>query len=718
MSRDIAATIAAGYGVGRAIGNDIASSRFAKADAKLKKQIEERAAAKGVPVEDLFEEYVSGSRDLAQKKGVTRRGIEVGGKRLEDEAVDRYKTGVQEAGSRRGGALMAAGDVSGGARAIAMNRYKTGDVDQGMKVGQYADTVDATKAATNADGTIDTGKSAQGRATVAAKYGDAQGAEGAQSEALTNFTKAANMLYGRAATYMSAGTDEGNEQALGFINAALEQDPRWGSGLQARYDRANDTFGLYQGEQLVDYIPAKDAPQWMETFAQDPEAMLKSAAGARAADGAATREAQRAKDELVLKESLGLIRDLTKAGVDATTAQALTSSVQNANKAGWKFEGSPQASEDGSTWQLATMPNGQPVRIAFDTPANTETGDPGASVRIMDLNGQAVNPASIPGTESVTQYAQAYQSANRTANAAQVRDLVNFGLQAINAAAYGGAPSAGAGASQGATDGPTSRGGPRGKGAITLNAGKYKTPIAETTDYINKIMATTGEIPADASLDQKFQMLLPHLVQQESAGDPNAVSKKGAKGLMQVMDDTNRDPGFGVQPARDNSPAERQRVGEDYLRAMLERYNGDVPLTLAAYNAGPGRADAWAKNGGLSVGGGSGGGSGGGGSVPAGPPVKSGFLAGAPLPTSKGATPPPRGGVPAGQQAMQTPGFMERLGSALARMEKNAEPTPEARAEWSRQWDPNVKGPDLSDTLSQPFKDFGRGYGGAMGTPR
>ncbi len=67
-------------------------------------------------------------------------------------------------------------------------------------------------------------------------------------------------------------------------------------------------------------------------------------------------------------------------------------------------------------------------------------------------------------------------------------------------------------------------------------------------------------------------------------------SSAGAKGSMQVMDGTNKDPGFGVTPAKDNSPEERARVGRDYLAAMVTKY-GDVGKALAAYNAGPGAVD-------------------------------------------------------------------------------------------------------------------------------
>lgn len=76
----------------------------------------------------------------------------------------------------------------------------------------------------------------------------------------------------------------------------------------------------------------------------------------------------------------------------------------------------------------------------------------------------------------------------------------------------------------------------------------------------------------------------------ESRGNPNAVSPKGAVGTMQTMPNTLRDPGFGVSPARDNTPQEMERVGRDYLDAMYRRY-GDMSKALAAYNYGPGNID-------------------------------------------------------------------------------------------------------------------------------
>jgi len=68
-------------------------------------------------------------------------------------------------------------------------------------------------------------------------------------------------------------------------------------------------------------------------------------------------------------------------------------------------------------------------------------------------------------------------------------------------------------------------------------------------------------------------------------------SPAGAKGEMQVMDATNGDPGYGVTPARDDSPEERARVGRDYMGAMIKNYDGNLAFAWAAYNAGPGALD-------------------------------------------------------------------------------------------------------------------------------
>lgn len=94
------------------------------------------------------------------------------------------------------------------------------------------------------------------------------------------------------------------------------------------------------------------------------------------------------------------------------------------------------------------------------------------------------------------------------------------------------------------------------------------------------------------------QVLQNVVMQMESGGkDHNTdgtpvVSPRGAMYAMQVMPDTAANPGFGIPPAADNTPAEYNRVGAHYLQAMVQKYNGDTASALAAYNAGPAAVDA------------------------------------------------------------------------------------------------------------------------------
>lgn len=115
---------------------------------------------------------------------------------------------------------------------------------------------------------------------------------------------------------------------------------------------------------------------------------------------------------------------------------------------------------------------------------------------------------------------------------------------------------------------------------------KVLKPAVAPTDF-GRLHTLAGE-PAPERLTELVKMAESG-GKRYGAGGVILTSTKGAKGEMQVLDSTNKDPGYGVVPARDNSPDERARVGRDYLKAMLREFPDDYRKGLAAYNAGAGR---------------------------------------------------------------------------------------------------------------------------------
>src|ERR1039457_2311149 len=105
----------------------------------------------------------------------------------------------------------------------------------------------------------------------------------------------------------------------------------------------------------------------------------------------------------------------------------------------------------------------------------------------------------------------------------------------------------------------------------TLPAAQPAPGIAETVDRI-------------ARQNQLSPRLVHSVIQAESNYDPNAVSPKGAQGLMQLIPATARR--FGVSNVFD--PADNIQGGARYLKYLLGLYKGDEALALAAYNAGEG----------------------------------------------------------------------------------------------------------------------------------
>jgi Rod binding domain-containing protein len=111
----------------------------------------------------------------------------------------------------------------------------------------------------------------------------------------------------------------------------------------------------------------------------------------------------------------------------------------------------------------------------------------------------------------------------------------------------------------------------------------------DVRDAVDKISKYDAIIQQASDIYGVDSNLVTAVIMQESGGNPNAVSPKGAKGLMQLMDSTARE--LGVHQVF--NPQQNILAGAKYLAQMLDRYSGDESLALASYNAGPAAVDQY-----------------------------------------------------------------------------------------------------------------------------
>jgi len=137
--------------------------------------------------------------------------------------------------------------------------------------------------------------------------------------------------------------------------------------------------------------------------------------------------------------------------------------------------------------------------------------------------------------------------------------------------------------------------------ASTVGRGDYAIHAARYALRQGIVLTDLGYPNLKAATDPELDPALVHgLVRQESAFHQQAVSRAGARGLMQLMPRTAQlvSRKLKIRYSRARlllDPAYNIRLGQSYLKRMLDRFDGSIIMALAAYNAGPHRVKRWVQ---------------------------------------------------------------------------------------------------------------------------
>ncbi len=395
--------IGSGYSAGRAIGNDIATTRFARNAQKIKDQYTERAAAEGKSLEDYLPDIENDLQKLAVKVGATRRNVTGrGGQALDREYAGSLYQDVQRASERRAGQAALAGDQAGARDSRARTQYAIGDFDAGQGQQIAGDTIRATSGAMGADGQYNMAQGAQNLAGVGARYGNAEAAN-AQQQGATTFRLQAARAKADSLFNMAQNPEAFSPDQIAGAWAGFKENVPELEQMDLRKGPDNVLY-LYTNGQPTGSFDAKNQTDVQELatlmgqFTKDPGASLQGYMQSRLK----SIEESKARDTKIGDDyraaRIDVIKGLTDKGLPADLATKVVEAQQKVQSGGGGWQLQDIGAEPGT---FLMQKNGQVYTIKTNVAADPAKGEAGGTLQVFDGEGNPV-PATVLNKEDQT----------------------------------------------------------------------------------------------------------------------------------------------------------------------------------------------------------------------------------------------------------------------------------------------------------------------------
>lgn len=437
--------IGRGWNAGRGIGQDFASWKYSRGEAKLRQQLEAEAKAANQPLEQFIannperlRQYEDAARELYTTSGAQKRGVtgSDGSPLYADTATsmqERLALGTNRAASQQ----VLAGDVEQSQRTLAGGNALVGNYDATRANALQADQIQNATAAINPDGSFDPVKASAGLPAISARQGDTAGAVAGQDAARQLRFKVAQQHSGDLQMMMSDPAAYGMDTIVGKLNALIGLDGRFGTGVLAQADKSGG-ITLMRGDQPLMTLmqngqPTKYVTDFLANASTDYEgAVQKHVEDLRGQADAETKRTGEIQME-AFKAGLDIAKNMAKVDPAAgTAASTLASAMSAAKDAGWELN------KQDDTTSVLTDKSGRVFVMKFNPEPQQDphTGRFEPSVEVTDTDGNRVSPEMLQGAPEIAQITQAaiaFDAAQQQSQVAQRGELAKMGVQLISA---------------------------------------------------------------------------------------------------------------------------------------------------------------------------------------------------------------------------------------------------------------------------------------------